>query len=203
MLRYLIASLLMSAPASAADDNPNVQALLLRAVTVTCKLDESIAFYRDILGQKVIQERDFTADVAKPYVDVSDKATVRLVVMEGRGEYPGGPIMGGRVAFMGVIGDPDGPACRDLNNNAEEKLKRGGRHGEAILPFRVSSIDEIAKRLAAKGYRIGFQPRPSPVGVSRNMIAYDPNGVILELFETNIAPLAPMTQGVTERMPIR
>jgi hypothetical protein len=90
-----------------------------------------------------------------------------------------------------------------MNANAAEKLARGGWHGETILPFRVSGLDEIARRLRAGGYRIGFEPRASPVGVSRNMIAYDPNGVILELFETNIAPLAPMTQGVTERMPIR
>ena len=54
-----------------ADDSQPVQALLLRAVITTCKLDESVSFYRDILGQRVIQERDFTADVAAPYVAVS------------------------------------------------------------------------------------------------------------------------------------
>lgn len=188
-------------PAAVAEEAP-VQALLLRSVTVTCKLDESIAFYRDILNQKVIQERDFTADVIKPYVD-ADGGTVRLVVMEGRGEYPGGPIMGGRVAFMGVIGNSDGPACKKMNQGVAEKLKRGGWHGETILPFRVSNIDEIARRIKAKGYTIAFEPQASPVGVSRNMIAYDPNGILLELFETNIAPLAPMKEGVVERMPIR
>ncbi|MDX2144941.1 MAG: VOC family protein [Rhodospirillaceae bacterium] len=201
MKHALTAALLALASPVLAEDPP-VQALLLRSVTVTCKLDESIAFYRDILNQKVIQERDFTADVIKPYVD-ADGGTVRLVVMEGRGEYPGGPIMGGRVAFMGVIGNDGGPACKQMNKNAADKVKRGGWHGETIMPFRVSNIDEITRRLKAKGYTIAFEPQASPVGVSRNMIAYDPNGVLLELFETNIAPLAPMKEGVVERMPIR
>jgi catechol 2,3-dioxygenase-like lactoylglutathione lyase family enzyme len=202
MTKFLASLVSLVLTTTSAAEEPPVQALLLRSVTVTCKLEESIAFYRDILNQKVIQERDFTADVIKPYVD-ADGGTVRLVVMEGRGEYPGGPIMGGRVAFMGVIDNPDGPACRETDKNAAEKVKRGGRHGETIMPFRVSNIDEIARRLKAKGYTIAFEPQASPVGVSRNMIAYDPNGVLLELFETNIAPLAPMKAGVVERMPIR
>jgi|GEM_PF-766198 len=201
MKQVLAALAVMTAAAAQAQEQP-VQALLLRSVTVTCKLDESIAFYRDILGQKVIQERDFTADVIKKYVD-ADGGTVRLVVMEGRGEYAGGPIMGGRVAFMGVIGNPKGPACRQMDKDIAAKKKRGGWHGETILPFRVGNIDEITRRLKAGGHTIAFEPQASPVGVSRNMIAYDPNGVLLELFETNIAPLAPMKQGVVERMPIR
>ena len=55
----------------------------------------------------------------------------------------------------------------------------------------------------AAGYEIGFMPRRSPVGLSRNMVLYDPNGTLLELFEVNIAPLAEPVEGVYERMPIR
>jgi predicted enzyme related to lactoylglutathione lyase len=202
----LAAAVALAAPPARAQEASHVQAILLRSVTVTCKLEESIAFYREILAQKVIQERDFTGDVIKAYVDVSPKAKVRLVVMEGRGEYPGGPIMGGRVAFMGVMNDDDGPACKGLAAKEAAMRKqgnRGGWHGETILPFRVTGIDEIARRAKEKGYRIGFPPQASPVGLSRNMILYDPNGIILELFETNIAPLAPTKAGVDERMPIR
>jgi catechol 2,3-dioxygenase-like lactoylglutathione lyase family enzyme len=176
-----------------------VQSLLLRAVITTCKLGESIAFYRDILGQKVIQERDFTSDVIDRYTAVSEAGSVRLVVMEGRGEYPGGPIAGGRIAFMGILDDPDGPGCRDM----DKKKSRPGHHGDPVLPFRVGNIDEIHRRLVEKGYEVSFPPTRSPVGLSRNMIAFDPNGVLLELFELNIAPLADPIDGVFERMPIR
>ena len=180
-------------------DDPPVQSLLLRAVITTCKLDESIAFYRDILGQRVIQERDFTPDVIKRYTAVSDAGSVRLVVMEGRGEYPGGPILGGRIAFMGILDDPDGPGCKDM----DKKTTRPGHHGDPVLPFRVGNIDEIHRRLLDGGYEVSFPPTRSPVGLSRNMIAFDPNGVLLELFELNIAPLADPMEGVFERMPIR
>ncbi len=180
-------------------DEPPVQSLLLRAVITTCKLDESIAFYRDILAQRVIQERDFTPDVINRYTAVSDTGTVRLVVMEGRGEYPGGPILGGRIAFMGILDDPDGPGCKDM----DKKTTRPGHHGDPVPPFRVGNIDEIHRRLLAGGYEVSFPPTRSPVGLSRNMIAYDPNGVLLELFELNIAPLADPMEGVFERRPIR
>lgn len=184
--------------AHAADD-PTVQSLLLRAVITTCKLEESIAFYRDILGQRVIQERDFTPDVINRYTAVSENGSVRLVVMEGRGEYPGGPIAGGRIAFMGILNDPDGPGCKDM----DKKATRPGHHGDPVLPFRVGNIDEIHRRLIDGGYEVTFPPTRSPVGLSRNMIAFDPNGVLLELFELNIAPLADPMEGVFERMPIR
>lgn len=193
-----VAALSLTTSATADSGKP-VQSLLLRAVITTCKLEESVAFYRDILGQRVIQERDFTADVAAPYVAVSDKSTVRLVVMEGRGEYPGGPILGGRIAFMGVLDDPDSPACQDM----DKSVNRPGHHGDPILPFRVSNIDEIVRRARERGYEIGFEPRRSPVGLSRNMVMYDPNGALLELFEVNIAPLAEPVEGVFERMPIQ
>lgn len=192
-------ALMASVGSAQAQSEAPVQSLLLRAVITTCKLEESIAFYRDILGQKVIQERDFTADVIDRYVDVSDKGTVRLVVMEGRGEYPGGPIAGGRIAFMGIMADPDGPACKDM----DKKKTRPGHHGDPILPFRVANIDEIHRRLIDGGYEVTFPPTRSPVGLSRNMIAFDPNGALLELFELNIAPLAEPMDGVFERMPIR
>ncbi len=198
-LRTISLLCLLSSHTVYAADEPPVQSLLLRAVITTCKLEESIAFYRDILGQKVIQERDFTPDLINRYTAVSEKGAVRLVVMEGRGEYPGGPIAGGRIAFMGILNDPDGPGCKDM----DKKTTRPGHHGDPILPFRVGNIDEIHRRLLDGGYEVSFPPTRSPVGLSRNMIAFDPNGVLLELFELNIAPLAEPMEGVVERMPIR
>ena len=199
ILRAICVLFFLSLQSVNAAEEPAVQSLLLRAVITTCKLDESIAFYRDILGQRVIQERDFTPDVIRRYTAVSDAGTVRLVVMEGRGEYPGGPIAGGRIAFMGILNDPDGPGCKDVG----KKTNRPGHHGDPVLPFRVGNIDEIHRRLLAGGYEVSFPPTRSPVGLSRNMIAFDPNGVLLELFELNIAPLAEPMEGVFERMPIR
>lgn len=165
-----------------ADD---VQSLLLRSVTVTCKLDESIAFYRDVLGQEVMTDQVIDAKGAGRYLDVSPMSKVRFVIMKGAGVYPGGEIIGGRVAFMG-IDDPKSPACRDMAFHRNRK----GAHGSHIHPMRVSNIDEIARRAKDAHVEVLFAPKTSESKLSRNMMMFDPNGVIVEVFEVNIAKMA-------------
>jgi catechol 2,3-dioxygenase-like lactoylglutathione lyase family enzyme len=161
-----------------------VQSVLLRSVTVTCKLDESIAFYRDVLGQEVTEDVKQNGVGAAKYLDVSPEAEVRFVVMKGSGVYPGGEIIGGRVAFMGIT-DPAGNACKD----AAATVNRKGVHGSHIHPHRVANIDEIARRARTKGVEILFGPSPSGSRLSRSMMMFDPNGRIVEVFEINIAPI--------------
>lgn len=177
---FAFAAVWLSGSARAED----VQSLLLRSVTVTCKLEESVAFYRDILGQEVITDQAVDAKAAGRYLDVSPLAKVRFVVLKGSGVYPGGEIIGGRVAFMG-IDDKKSPACRDT---VFERNRKGGQ-GSHIHPMRVSNIDEIERRAKAKGVEILFGPKPSESKLSRNMMMFDPNGVIVEVFEVNIAKL--------------
>ena len=99
------------APCAQAED-AKVQSMLLRSVTVTCKLEESIAFYRDILGQEVMEDATQNGDKAAVYLDVLPTSKIRFVIMRGSAVYPGGEIIGGRIAFMGIE-DPKAPACKD------------------------------------------------------------------------------------------
>jgi len=184
MIRPFILSVTLLVAASAQAQEKNVQSVLLRSVTVTCKLDESIAFYRDILGQEVIEDAKQSGEGAMRYLDVTKDAEVRFVVMKGSAAYPGGEIIGGRVAFMG-INDPKGKACRD----ADKAKNRKGIHGGHIHPLRVSDIDEIAKRAKAKGVEILFGPKVSGTRLSRNMMMFDPNGRIVEVFEINLTKI--------------
>ncbi|MBL8645046.1 MAG: hypothetical protein JNK21_14015, partial [Rhodospirillaceae bacterium] len=124
-----------------------------------------------------------TAGAAR-YLNVSPDAKVRFVVMKGSGVYPGGEIIGGRVAFMG-IDDPKGPACKD----ADKQKNQRGVHGSHIHPHRVANIDEIANRARAKGVEILFDPKLSGSRLSRNMMMFDPNGRIVEVFEINVAKI--------------
>ena len=158
-----------------------VQSMLLRSVTVTCKLEESIAFYRDILGQEVMEDGIQSPEGAMRFLDTNPTSKVRFVIMRGSGVYPGGEIIGGRVAFMGIE-DLKAPACKDI---AKLKNQRGVQ-GSEIHPHRVANIDEIAKRAKAKGVEILFGPKVSGTRLSRNMMMYDPNGRIVEVFEVNI-----------------
>ncbi|MDX2144939.1 MAG: VOC family protein [Rhodospirillaceae bacterium] len=177
-----VAGLLLGGIAHAQE--AKVQSILLRSVTVTCKLEESIAFYRDILGQEVMEDSIQSPEGAVKYLDINPDSKVRFVIMRGSGVYPGGEIIGGRVAFMGIE-DPKAPACKDA---AKVKNQRGIQ-GSEIHPHRVANIDEIAKRARAKGVEILFDVKTSGSKLSRNMMMFDPNGRIVEVFEVNIAKL--------------
>lgn len=168
-----------------ADDHEEVlnhQSLLLRAVTVTCKIEESIAFYRDVMGQEIIEDATFSGPGVQKYIDVQDGGDVRFVIMGGSGVYPGGQVVGGNIAFMAMVDDTD-PSCDQLIVN------KRGQQGSMILPHRVSNIEEIAKRAKAAGHEILFDVKASGTGLSRNMMLFDPNGNIVEVFEINIVAI--------------
>jgi catechol 2,3-dioxygenase-like lactoylglutathione lyase family enzyme len=177
----LLALTMLAGGAAAAAEEDKVQSILLRSVTITCRLEESIAFYRDVLGQEVIEDVTQNADRAQLYLDVKPTSKIRFVVMKGSAVYPGGEIIGGRVAFMGIE-DPSAPACKDAKT-----ANRRGRQGDHIHPLRVENIDEIARRAKAKGVEILFGPARSGSGRSRNMMMFDPNGRIVEVFELTFA----------------
>jgi len=182
-----------------AETPEDIQAILLRATIVTCRLEESLKFYTEVLGQRVIQQRDFSAEIGQTFIEVSDRGSMRLVILEGRGEYSGGPIMGGRIALLAAVDDPESSACRESTNRPQ----RLGHHGDLILPFRVRGIHEIARRAREGGHRIAFGPAASPMGLSENMLMWDPNGVLLELFEQHVKPLRDPLPGAIETLPPR
>ena len=83
-----------------------VQSQMVRTMIVTCKVEETIKFYRDVLGQTVINDdggRPVT--VAQQLIDMLDTGKIRMVIFGGTGEYPAGPMMGGRIGMLGVL-DP-------------------------------------------------------------------------------------------------
>ncbi len=176
----IAATLTFGLSATAQSEEINHQSLLLRSVAVTCKVDESIAFYRDVMGQEIIKDETFTGSGIQKYIDVKEGGAVRFVIMGGSGVYPGGQVVGGNIAFMGIV-DSDDPACSgDVENHR-------GRQGSTILPHRVSNIEEIAKRAKAAGHEILFDVKASGTGLSRNMMLFDPNGNIVEVFQINTA----------------
>jgi len=157
-------------------EGPAVQSLLLRAVTVTYDVERSLLFYRDILGQEVVEDVVLSAERSRAWLDISPQAEVRHLILRGKGEYPGGPIAGGRISFISVK-EPDGRKPPPAHPN------RRGSQGDTILPHRVKGLDQIYAKLQAAGFEVLFPPRTSGTGLSRNMMVFDPNGNIVELFE--------------------
>ncbi len=177
-ISIVLAAAVLCAGSAAAESG--LQSLLLRAVTVTCDVEASIRFYRDVMGQQIVEDATFSGPGVQRYIDVDDDTEVRFVIMGGAGQYPGGQVVGGNVAFMGIL-DADQPSCSDRTEN------RRGREGSLILPHRVSDIEEIARRAKAAGHEILFDVKPSGTGLSRNMMLFDPDGNIVEIFELNTA----------------
>lgn len=177
-LAALVIGLTCLGSASAADtaEEKPTQSILLRAVSVTYDLERSLLFYRDILGQDVVEDVPLTAERSASWLEVSPQAKIRFVVLRGKGEYPGGPITGGRIAFI-AIDDPAHPRAGNKTDN------RRGVHGDMILPHRVANLDGIVRRLKEQKFEFLFEPRVSPTGLSRNCMVFDPNGHIVELFE--------------------
>jgi catechol 2,3-dioxygenase-like lactoylglutathione lyase family enzyme len=163
-------------PAAAPATEQPTQSILLRAVSITYDLGRSLLFYRDILGQDLIEDNSLNAERSASWLEVSPQAKIRFVVLRGKAEYPGGPITGGRIAFI-AIDDPAHPRSSIKPSNHR------GVHGDMILPHRVANLDGIVRRLHAAGFEFLFEPRVSPSGLSRNCMVYDPNGHIVELFE--------------------
>lgn len=186
-LKTLMAGFIATALASPSlaedhEETLNHQSLLLRGVTVTCKIEESITFYRDVMGQKIIEDVTFSGSGIQKYIDVQDGGDVRFVIMGGSGVYPGGQVVGGNIAFMAIVDDSD-PSCE------APIVNKRGQQGSIIFPHRVSNIDEIAKRAKAAGHEILFDVKASGTGLSRNMMLFDPNGNIVEVFQINVVAI--------------
>jgi catechol 2,3-dioxygenase-like lactoylglutathione lyase family enzyme len=183
---FLVAILLLAASIASGAESPvaspapapekPTQSILLRAVSITYDIDRSLLFYRDILGQDLVEDVPLNPERSATWLDVSPQAKVRFVVLRGKAEYPGGPITGGRIAFI-AIDDPQHPL------SGVKLQKHRGVHGDMILPHRVANLDGIVRRLKEAGFEFLFEPRVTPSGLSRNCMVYDPNGHIVELFE--------------------
>ena len=168
---FVLAALL-SGQAAANEDG--VKSVLLRAVTVTYELEESLAFWRDIMGQEVVEWEKLDAKRAQTWLNVSDEAEIDFVVLKGNGDHPATYIQGSRITFIGIT-DPKRPP--------HETVKRRGEHGDMILVHRVGNLDEIHRRLKDAGHEFLYEPRDSGTGRARTSMVIDPNGHIVELIE--------------------
>ena len=166
-----------------AQDGPPVQAQHVRTMIVTCKVEETMRFYRDVLGMDVIRDDGGApVQVAPMIIDMPQTSLLRMAIFVGKGEYPAGPIIGSRIGMLGLL-DPNDPACADT-----DRPNRLTKHGGVVMPVRVSNTAEILKRARAMGIEI-IKEGPSPSRRTIQTLLYDPNGIVLELFELNVTPI--------------
>ncbi|MDX2144940.1 MAG: VOC family protein [Rhodospirillaceae bacterium] len=160
-----------------------IQGQHVRTMIVSCKPDETVKFYRDVLGMKVLSDDGGKpVQVGQLIVDMPSTGLLRMVVFGGTGEYPAGPVIGSRIGMLGLM-DPASPACKDT-----AKGNHRTSHGGIIMPIRVSNMPEILKRAKAMGIEV-IKEGPSPSRLTWQTLLYDPNGIVLELFELNVTPI--------------
>lgn len=161
-----------------------IQAQHVRTMIVSCKPEETIKFYRDVLGMDVLSDDGGKPAVASQYIiDIPlQGAKTRMVVFGGKGEYPAGPIIGSRIGMLG-IDDQTYAACKNASAANHRSL-----HGAVIMPIRVSNMPEILKRAKAMGIEV-IKTGPSPSKLTNQTLLYDPNGIVLELFELNVTEI--------------
>lgn len=178
----LIAVLLLASGKALTEDSP-IQAQMVRTMIITCKIDETVRFYRDVLGMRVMRDDGGApVQVAPLIMAIPQDAIMRMAIFDGKGEYPAGRIMGSRIGMLGVT-NPDDPACA----TADESNRRG-LHGDIVIPIRVSNTGAILERAKAMGIEI-LKSGPSPSRRTIQTLLFDPNGIVLELFELNVTPI--------------
>ena len=122
-------------------------------------LDAAIAWYHDHLGMIVLHE------------EVNDDQGIREAMLSVRGA----PVGSAQVQLMAPI-DDSSPIAKFLD-------QRGP--GLQQLAYRVSNIDQLTKRLDAKGIRLLYDvPRRGTANSRINFIhPKDAGGVLIELVE--------------------
>ena len=147
---------------------------LRSASFVTTKFDESVAFYTDYLGYKLLGTSEITAPKSRQVVGATGEGTVRYASLapaawsEEDSAYAG-------ISFIGIEGADPSPFDQDGTRSA--------RGGELVLAHRVTNIDEIAQRMAEDSGPVGAPLGLSGSGKSRSMAVLDPNGIRVEMYE--------------------
>lgn len=161
-----------------------VQAQHVRTMIVSCKPEETIKFYRDVLGMDVLSDDGGRPSTSAQFIiDMPETGgKTRMVVFGGKGEYPAGPIIGSRIGMLGIA-DQSYAACKNANAGNHRSL-----HGAVIMPIRVANMPEILKRAKAAGIEV-IKSGPSPSKLTYQTLLYDPNGIVLELFELNVTAI--------------
>ena len=144
---------------------------LVRAAIIVTDLDESAAFYREVLG---LEEIHFEGEITDPAVGellgLDDARGARCVILKA-----GEPAIG-MVGLFEILGEPPPPS----------NLVAGLRRGAACLVFNHADLDGLVRKLTRRGSKIVCLPTKlaiAPGRDSREMTFRDPDGVMINCIE--------------------
>ena len=135
-------------------------------------LDQSIAFYRDVLGFELVHTQEQDNAYTRSLVGIADAVL--------------------RVAQLAVPGQPRGISTHDLELVEYVRPKgppydgRINNPGAAHLALMVTDARTVHERLAAAAVRFVSPPNAITAGVNEGGYAcyfFDPDGIVLELLQ--------------------
>jgi len=160
--------------AHAADE---VRGGLRTAALVVRDMDESLAFYRDILGYSMRVDRVVTNPVSIETVGFADVTAFRIVYLSPNAAMTNHPFAASELSMSQPLSRTPAP------KPAEPCAARTTRIGQVILSQQVEGLDTVAAKIAAGGYCVVSKLQLSGTGQSRTMAVLDPNGIRVEIFE--------------------
>ncbi len=125
-------------------------------------MEESLAFYRDLLGFKVVWDMDRRKDISK--VVGLETAEARVAMLEGPG---------GRLELFQYY-DPEGVSLAERMRQCDV--------GITHFALEVERLDEMYEHLRGKGVKFYGEPVILR-GVVKVVYMKDPNGITIELIE--------------------
>tara|TARA_B100002051_G_C16400428_1_gene469644 strand:+ start:155 stop:616 length:462 start_codon:yes stop_codon:yes gene_type:complete len=146
--------------------------ILRRTTYIVNDIEESIKFYRDIIGLNLLWKTETVLNGNIPVGSPGDKA--KFVAFNGND-----PIIG-MVAFMQLLNNEKKNNFTNLDKNLES--------GDSILVLGVENCDEIFINLKEINANIFKSPFNNTVNgrdgkkiKMRSMFAWDPNNIFLEI----------------------
>ena len=138
--------------------------MILRHVGITVTdVEESLKFYRDLLGFEIVR----TMDESGEHIDNFSALTgVQVKTVKLRDES------GGMIALLQYYSHPKKAENRNITHI-----------GCSHFALTIKNLDFILDEMGKKGYTINSEPQLSPDGKVKLTFCKDPEGTLIELVE--------------------
>jgi catechol 2,3-dioxygenase-like lactoylglutathione lyase family enzyme len=155
----------------------DIRSGLRTAALIVRDMDESLAFYRDVLGYRIVVEKRVTDATSIETVGLEGYDGFRLIYLKPNAEFPSRPFAASDISLVQPFGGQPQPRPTD------PCAGKATRIGQIVMSQQVQGLDAIAANVTARGYCVVSSLRPSSTGQSRTLAVLDPNGIRVEMFE--------------------
>jgi catechol 2,3-dioxygenase-like lactoylglutathione lyase family enzyme len=155
----------------------DIRSGLRTAALIVRDMDESLAFYRDVLGYRIIVEKRVTDATSIETVGLEGHDGFRLIYLKPNAEFPSHPFAASDISLVQPFGGTPTKKPADVCDGKTTRI------GQIVMSQQVQSLGAIAAKIKAGGYCVVSGLRPSATGQSRTLAVLDPNGIRVEMFE--------------------